>query len=81
MKIVKYFLPAVIFIFITGCGEGEIERQKEKLGKDANELKMKIDTVQSNIDTAIKNIDSLAKKYSIDSLRKDSTIKKIFPIK
>ena len=56
-----------------------MEIQKENIQKQANELKVKIDSTQKKLDSANKEFDSLRKKYHLDSTKfsMDSTIKKI----
>jgi peptidoglycan hydrolase CwlO-like protein len=79
MKSFKSNFTAIIFLLLlivtSGCGKSELELQKEKLRKDAAELKVKIDSTQQKVNTSVKELDSLKYKTdqelkTIDSLKK-----------
>lgn len=66
---------SVMLLVTAGCGKSELELQKEKLRKDAADLKVKIDSTQQKINTSAKELDSMkgrteAEIKTIDSLKK-----------
>lgn len=69
------------FILLAGCGKSELDNQKERIQKQADELRIKIDSTQNAIDSARVSLDSLTYKIKKDSSGIDSMMKKINPLK
>jgi hypothetical protein len=76
----KLSFALIIFstLFIcAGCGKSDLEIEKEKIRKQALELKQKIDSTQYVIDSERVSLDSLMYKIKNDSAQVDSIMKKI----
>lgn len=80
MKSFKRNVTVIFFLFMlvvtSGCGKSDLELQKEKLRKDAAELKAKIDSSQAKVDYSVKELDSLKSKTD-DELRSIDSLKKV----
>ena len=81
MRLLKYFSLLMLVSVFLSCEDKTLDREKEKLFKEAEKIRERIDSTQVMLDSAKKEIDSLRKRYNIDSLKIDSTIKKINPFK
>ncbi len=80
MSLLKYFFIITVVSFFSGCGNDESDTGKQKQ-QDLNEIKSRTDTAQMKINYPHKNNDSLSGMYKIDSIKIDSTLKKINPLK
>ena len=81
MRLLKYFFLLTLIAGFSSCEDKTLDREKENLLKEAEKIKERIDSTQVILDSAKKEIDSLRKRYKIDSIRIDSTLKKINPLK
>lgn len=80
MKAILLFV-LLVSIFSAGCGKDELELEKERIRKDADILKSKIDSSQAKVDQGRKELDSLMYQLKKDSSEIDSLMKKINPLK
>lgn len=75
------YLTTVLFLSAAGCGKSDLELEKERLRKEASELKSKIDSTNAVIESGKKEIDSLMNKISKESKSIDSLKMKIDKLK
>ncbi len=80
MKTNLYLILLTGFLFLS-CGKSELEQEKEKIRKESNDLKMKIDSSHIAVDSAKKDLDKLMYRLKRDSSEIDSLMKKINPLK
>jgi len=66
---------------LVSCGKSDTEREKERIMKEAAELKAKIDSAQVRIDSGKKELDSLMYRIKKDSVSIDSLVKKLTPFR
>ncbi|MBK8554188.1 MAG: hypothetical protein IPL53_25330 [Ignavibacteria bacterium] len=77
----KFYLIFVIGLLFISCDKSELELQKERIRKDAAELKQKIDSTQARIDSGRKELDSLMYKIEKTTDELDSLTKRMNPLK
>ena len=74
----KYlFIIAASLMLIAGCGKSQQELEKERIQKEANELRHKIDSTNKYIENERKSIDSITKQIDSLSYKIDDTKKKL----
>jgi peptidoglycan hydrolase CwlO-like protein len=71
----KYIFLILLFIF-SSCGKSETELAKERIRREAAELKIKIDSLKGETEAGQKSLDSLRRNAereskSIDSLKNE----------
>ncbi len=81
MILLKKFLIILIPVIFLGCDTGRLDREKIKLQKEVDIIKAQFDSAKKNIDTLRHEIDSITRMYKIDSIKIDSTLKNINPLK
>lgn len=81
MKIIKSSVYIYLIVAFTSCGKDDVNSQKEKLFKDANELKSKIDSTHAKIDSHKKELDNLMYRIKRDSISVDSIARKLNQLK
>lgn len=80
MKLIKYLILIPV-ILTFGCGKSELELEKERIQKEALELKAKIDSTSAKIDAGKKEVDSLMDKINRESKSIDSLKERIDKLK
>ena len=78
LKKVKYL---ILFTGLFAFSCGQINEKAEKIRKDAEALKLKIDSTQAALDSGFKELDSLMYRIKKDSAEIDSLMKKMNPLK
>lgn len=75
------FLILILAGILSGCGKSDLDKEKERIQREAAALKNKIDSAQTKVDSAKKELDSLMYRIRKDSVSIDSMMKKINPLK
>ncbi|MBL8007905.1 MAG: hypothetical protein JNJ56_10255 [Ignavibacteria bacterium] len=75
------FLSSVLLLSAAGCGKSDLELEKERLRKEAAELKSRLDSTSAFIESEKKEVDSLMNKITKESKAIDSLKMKIDKLK
>lgn len=84
MKNIKFFFLILIFSLVSCKDVSErLDAEKDKLLRESESLKVKIDSGLKKVDSLKKDLDTLTQKILIDSLKPgDSVLKKFLdPLK